>query len=370
MKNTIPMLLSQFPAAKPNPRIAVVIPAYRVANHIVSVVASIPPIVERIYVVDDACPDYSGKVVEAECQDSRIRVLRHEINGGVGCAVMTAYQAAIKDGMEIIVKIDGDGQMDASLIPEFVMPILLGEADYTKGNRFYNLEEIRAMPSVRLFGNAVLSFLSKLSSGYWNLFDPTNGLTAIHVEVAKMLPFEKISQRYFFESDMLFRLNTIRAVVVDIPMTAQYGNEVSNLKVSRVIGEFFIKHASNFFKRIFYNYYLRDLSLASIELPFGIILILFGLLFGAYRWWVAAQLGIAATAGTVMIAALPIFMGLQFLLAFVGYDISSIPTRPRHIKFNRQLMSRWPDVAMLDGDKIATEKNCELLRENRSKIDG
>ncbi len=150
-------------------------------------------------------------------------------------------------------KIDGDGQMDPSLIPVFVFPIAAGEADYAKGNRFFDLETIRIMPKVRLFGNAVLSFMCKLSSGYWNLFDPTNGYTAIHADVARRLPFDKISRRYFFETDMLFRLNTLRAVVVDVPMEAKYGNEESNLKISRIVGEFFAKHVRNFLKRIFYN---------------------------------------------------------------------------------------------------------------------
>jgi len=158
-------------------------------------------------------PDASGKFVKEHCHDLRVHVIYHESNLGVGGAVMTGYRAALKDGADIIVKIDGDGQMDASLISNFIEPILAGEADYTKGNRFFNLEEIRSMPGLRLFGNAVLSFMTKLSSGYWDLFDPTNGYTAIHVDVARHLPFNKISSRYFFETDMLFRLNTLRSVV-------------------------------------------------------------------------------------------------------------------------------------------------------------
>src|SRR5262249_39074317 len=157
----------------------------------------------------------------------------HEQNQGVGGAVMSGYRAAIADGMAVVVKVDGDGQMDGSLIPYFVAPIINGEADYTKGNRFFDLEQINQMPPMRLFGNAVLSLMTKLSSGYWNLFDPTNGFTAIHVDAARHLPFDKISKRYFFETDMLFRLNTINAVVVDVPMDASYGDEVSNLKISK-----------------------------------------------------------------------------------------------------------------------------------------
>lgn len=313
-------------------RIAVVIPCYKVTRHILEVIASIGSEVWRIYVVDDACPDASGKLVETSCVDQRVRVLYHEYNQGVGGAVMTGYRAAIEDGVDIIVKVDGDGQMDASLIPNFVEPILAGEADYTKGNRFFDLEEIRSMPSIRLFGNAVLSFMTKFSSGYWDLFDPTNGYTAIHADVARHLPFKKISSRYFFETDILFRLNILRAVVVDVPMDAKYSDEVSNLRISKIMGEFLIKHARNFLKRIFYNYYLRDLSLASIELPVGLLLFFSGTGFGLYHWIGSAREGVATPAGTVMLAALPILMGMQLVLAFLGFDISNIPRRARHLR--------------------------------------
>ncbi len=310
--------------------IAVVIPCYKVRDHILEVIRGVGPEVSAIYVVDDCCPVGSGDFVQNQCADPRVLVIRHKENQGVGGAVLTGYQAAIDDGMSIIVKVDGDGQMDPRLIPLFVDPILRGEADYTKGNRFFDLEEIRSMPKIRLIGNAALSFMTKLSSGYWDLFDPTNGYTAIHRDAASHLPFNKISQRYFFESDILFRLNLLRAVVVDIPMDAKYGDEVSNLKISRIIGEFFIKHARNLAKRIFYNYYLRDMSLASIELPVGFLLILFGLMFGLTQWFHSADLGVPSPAGTVMLSSLPIIIGLQLILAFLGHDISSVPIRPFH----------------------------------------
>ena len=318
------------PMNKDAPSIAVVIPSFRVKQHILEVIDSIGPEVSHIYVVDDCCPDQSGAYVEANCKDSRVTVLRHAVNQGVGGAVMTGYRAAIEDNVEVIVKVDGDGQMDPSLIPDFVAPILSGEADYTKGNRFFDLEKIREMPGMRLFGNAVLSFMTKISSGYWQLFDPTNGYTAIHRDVARHLPMAKISQRYFFETDMLFRLNTLRAVVVDVPMDAKYGDEVSNLKISQILGEFLRKHTRNFAKRIFYNYYLRDISIASIQLPVGLVLLLFGLLFGGYHWYLSSKTGLSASVGTVMLPTLSILMGVQFILAFLGYDIASTPTRPLH----------------------------------------
>ncbi|PBQ19840.1 glycosyltransferase family 2 protein [Pseudomonas congelans] len=311
--------------------IAVVIPCYKVKSHILAVISGIGPEVDKIYVVDDCCPDKSGEFVEQECSDPRVNVIKCPVNQGVGGAVMTGYAAAIAEGVDVIVKVDGDGQMDPLLIPDFVLPILNGQADYTKGNRFFDLEEIRQMPKIRLFGNAALSFLTKLSSGYWDLFDPTNGFTAIHADIARHLPVKKISKRYFFETDILFRLNTLRAVVIDIPMDAKYEDEVSNLKISKIIGEFFVKHMRNMGKRIFYNYYLRDMSLASIELPLGLVMLLTGTVFGMTHWIQSLQSGVATSAGTVMLSALPIILGTQFILAFIGSDIQSVPRRPLHL---------------------------------------
>ena len=313
-----------------NYKIAVVIPSYKVKSHILSVIEAVGPEVWRMYIVDDHCPDGSGAFVKSHCGDPRVIVLFHEVNQGVGGAVMTGYQQAIEDGADVIVKVDGDGQMDPALITSFVWPIITGQADYTKGNRFFDLERVREMPTFRLFGNTVLSFMTKLSSGYWDLFDPTNGYTAVHADVARRLPYHKISKRYFFETDILFRLNTIRAVVMDIPMDAKYADEVSNLKISKIIGEFFLKHLHNFGKRIFYSYYLRDMSVASIELPLGISLLTFGTIFGGWHWFLSYSESIPASAGTVMLSALPSLMGLQLILAFLNYDISSVPKKTIH----------------------------------------
>lgn len=311
-------------------KIIVVIPCYNVKNCILSVISNIGKEVFRIYVVDDKCPEKSGEYVEKNCKDSRVFVIYNIENQGVGGAVMAGYQAAINDSADIIVKIDGDGQMDPSLISYLIAPILNGEADYTKGNRFFNLDKIGNMPIIRMFGNGMLSFLTKLSSGYWNIFDPTNGYTAIHGNICKLLSFDKISKRYFFETDILFRLNILRAVVVDVPMDASYGIEKSNLKIYRVIFEFLFKNIRNFIKRIFYNYYLRDMSIASFELPIGLLMILWGCIYGKDAWAKSFQSNVVTPAGTVMLAALPILLGVQLILAFLGYDISSVPTQPLH----------------------------------------
>ena len=244
------------------PRIAVAIPCYRVRDHVLDVIARVPAQVERIYVVDDQCPEQSGQLVQERCTDPRVTVLRHDQNQGVGGAVTTAYRAALDAGMDIVIKIDGDGQMDPALIPHLTRPILRGKADYTKGNRFYRPESLAGMPGIRLFGNAALSFINKLSTGYWPLMDPTNGYTAIHTSVLRRLPLHKLDRRYFFESDMLYQLGTMRAVVHDVPMDAVYAGEPSSLRVSRVLPEFLVKHLVRFFKRYVYLYLLRDFNLA------------------------------------------------------------------------------------------------------------
>jgi dolichol-phosphate mannosyltransferase len=282
-------------------------------------------------VVDDGCPEKSGDFVAERSRDTRVVVLRNEINLGVGGAVMRGYVLAAAEGASVIVKLDADGQMNPALIEKFVRPILSGQADYTKGNRFYDLRKIRAMPVIRIIGNMVLSFVSKLSSGYWQIFDPTNGFTAIHAKLIARLPLEHISERYFFESDLLFRLNTIRALVLDIPMDAHYADEKSHLKIRQVVLEFGFKHCRNFFKRVAYNYFLRDMSAASLELVAGLMLMLFGGIFGATTWLESIQTGRAAPLGTIMLAALPLLLGFQLLLAFLSFDVNAQVRRPLHL---------------------------------------
>ena len=322
------------------PLIAVVIPCYKVIGAIESVVYSIGPEVGLIYIVDDACPEQTGKYIQNHCSDQRIRVLFHTLNQGVGGAVITGYRAAVKDGADIIVKIDGDGQMDATLIPYFVEPILCGEADYTKGNRFYEVSSALKMPLLRMLGNAGLSFLTKLSSGYWNLFDPTNGYTAISAKIVPYLPLDKLARRYFFESDILFRLNTLQAVVMDLPADAIYGDEISNLEIGREMPVFAYSNLRNFFKRIAYNYFLRGFNYASLQLVLGLFLTTFGVLFGITQWVESHQMESFASAGTVMVAGLTVMVGIQMLLGFLQHDITHQPTFALHRKIKGRTLDQ------------------------------
>lgn len=318
------------PVPSSGARIAAIIPCYRVGERVLDVIARIGPECDAIYVVDDACPEGSGALVRRSVSDPRVTVLVHETNQGVGGATLTGMRRAAADGAAVLVKIDGDGQMDPALVPGLVRPILDGEADYVKGNRFHDLDLVREMPAIRLAGNAALSFLSKLSSGYWNVFDPTNGFVAIHAEVLEALPHDKIARRYFFESDMLFRLNLARAVVVDMPMAARYRGETSSLRIGEEIPRFLKAHLRNFLKRLFYSYVLRDFSVATLYLLMALLLIPFGALSGLTGWYWFASQGQPATAGTVMLAGLPLILGVQFLLAFLAYDTAGVPQRPVH----------------------------------------
>ncbi len=303
--------------------ISVVIPAFRVKAHLLAVIESIGPEVNNIIVIDDACPERSGEFVKANVTDSRVEVIFHERNLGVGGAVKTGYKRALKLNSDVIVKIDGDGQMDTSRISELVLPILEGRADYSKGNRFFDVEAVRAMPKIRIFGNLGLSFLTKLSSGYWRVFDPANGFTAITFEKLRSISLDKVDDGYFFESDMLFRLNILDAKVVDVQMPAKYDNEKSNLKIRRVLFEFPLKHSRNFVKRIVYTYYLRDFNLASIELPLGIFLGGFGTILGAFAWANGVMTSTPNQTGTLILIAMSNLAGLQLILAFLSYDTNN-----------------------------------------------
>jgi hypothetical protein len=224
------------------------------------------------------------------------------------------------------------------LIPGFVAPITQQRADYVKGNRFYNIEDVQGMPRVRLIGNAALSFMTKMSSGYWNIFDVANGYTAINAALLPHLPLQKIHRRYFFESDLLFRLGIIQARVLDLPMTAIYGDEESTFTARRVFLQFLGGNLRNTCKRVLYSYFLRGFSVASLELLTGLTFLLFGVAFGIHGWATSIATGMPASTGTVMLAALPVILGVQLLLSFLAFDIAAVPIAavasllpPRHM---------------------------------------
>lgn len=309
--------------------IAVVIPCYQVRKHILKVLKGIDSSIDRIYVIDDACPQQTGKLVSEQCTDSRVTVVFSNKNEGVGGATIKGICAALVDSADIIVKIDGDGQMNPKMIKELIKPLINAEADYVKGNRFYYPEMLKQMPKIRLLGNSALSFISKLSTGYWSSMDPTNGFFAIHACIAREIDWNKVSKRFFFESDILYHLSLSKAVVNNFPMLAQYGDETSNLSVIKAAITFPFLHIKHFIKRTYYNYFLRDFNACSLMLVIATIFLPFGVLFGSFKWYQSIATGTLTSTGTVMIAVLPIVLGFQALISFLQLDIANEPSIPR-----------------------------------------
>jgi dolichol-phosphate mannosyltransferase len=309
--------------------IVAVVPAYRVEKEIEAVLRSMPAFVKRIIVVNDASPDETGAVVaKIAATDNRILLLNHEVNQGVGGAMVTGFRQALELGAQVVVKVDGDGQMDVNDMPGLLAPLIRGEADYTKGNRFRDFQALSQMPPLRRFGNMLLSFLAKAATGYWNCFDPTNGYVAIRGDVLAQLPMHRIDRTYFFETSMLARLYLLGALVRDVPMKAHYGTETSSLAIRKVLREFPLRLLKCFCKRIILKKFIYDLTIESIYLLVGVPMLLIGVLYGGYNWILYARSGIRAPTGTVVISAMLIILGFQILLAAVNIDLQSVPREP------------------------------------------
>lgn len=309
--------------------IAVVVPCYRVEREIQSVLLGLPKYIKHILVVDDASPDATSDIVAATAKkDKRITLIRHESNQGVGGAMVTGFRKALELDAQIVVKIDGDGQMDTTRLPELIAPLIHGQADYTKGNRFRDFQSLQQMPLVRRIGNMGLGFLSKAATGYWNLFDPTNGFVAIRSEALSQLPLRGIDKSYFFETSMLANLYLLGAVVKDVPMPARYRGEVSNMLLHRILFQFPPRLFRTLAKRVILKNFIYDFTMGSIYLLVGTPLFLFGLIFGAVKWIQYASLNIPAPTGTVMLPTLSVLLGIQLLLAAIEIDLRSVPKEP------------------------------------------
>ncbi len=310
-------------------RIAAVVPAYRVEREIGAVLRGLPRYVKHVIVVDDASPDGTAAVVSARGRhDRRLLLMRHDTNRGVGGAMITGFSKALELGAQVVVKVDGDGQMDTENLPDLLQPLIDGQADYTKGNRFRDFAALRRMPLIRRIGNMGLGFMAKAATGYWNLFDPTNGFLAIRSETLSQLPFDQVDRGFYFEISMLSHLYLLGAVVQDIPMPARYKGEVSSLAVHRVLFEFPGKLLATFLRRAVLKNFIYDFSMVSIYLLTGLPLLLFGLAFGGYEWIRYSQLGVAAPTGTVMLPTLCVLLGIQLLISAIESDLRSVPRQP------------------------------------------
>jgi glycosyltransferase involved in cell wall biosynthesis len=301
-------------------KLFVIVPAYNEAEKIAETLKGVPLYVDGIVVVDDASRDETWKEA-ARVEDPRITMIRHDTNRGVGGSMKSGYAQALASGAEILVKIDGDGQMDTAFLPNLIDPLIHDGFGYTKGNRFLHDDALTQMPRHRLVGNFLLTFLTKQASGYWNLFDPQNGYTAIRAEALKHLDLNRISDGFFFENDMLVNLNIHGVRARDIPIPARYRNEVSSLRVASISLTFPFYLFHRFWYRLYQKYVLRNFSPIGVFYYSGTALLLFGTFKGAAAWATSILYNRLTPTGTVMLAVLPFLVGFQLVLQAIMLEI-------------------------------------------------
>jgi glycosyltransferase involved in cell wall biosynthesis len=318
--------------------VAVVVPSWNEAQHIASVIASMPSWVDAIIVVDDASADGTGDAA-LSVADARLTVVRHEVNSGVGGAMVTGYRAALDRRFDIVAKMDADGQMQGDELRRLVRPLVDGLAEYTKGNRFLAIRGEDTMPQLRRFGSFGLSFLTKMSSGYWHVFDSQCGFTAVTANALRAISLDDLARDYFFENDMLISLNERGARVVDVPITTFYGSETSGMRISRVLLTFPLRLLLAGWRRVAHKYFVIDFGAIGALLLAGSVLVAFGLIFGGYHWWRSEATGVVASTGTVMLAVLPLIVGVQALIQGFAIEVADSPGAVETRACARRLMS-------------------------------
>jgi len=311
--------------------VAVVVPAYKEEAHVKTVIATMPAYVDHIVVVDDCSPDNTSREALA-VGDDRLDLIRHEVNKGVGGAIITGHRRAMSLGADVAVVMAGDAQMDPAYLHNLLDPVTDGGYGFAKANRFFSVGSYEGMPKHRIFGNVILSLITKFASGYWHLFDPQNGYTAVRTAVLRDLPLDRIANRYSFENDLLIHLNIRHVSAVDVPIPALYGAEVSSIRLGRVIPELFALLLKGFWRRIWYRYVLWSFSPVALLLALGIMLSFLGTVAGV--WIFIATRGVAApTAGTVLLSVTPLVLGVQMLVAALELDIQETPDKPNLAPF-------------------------------------
>lgn len=308
-------------------RVGVVIPAYKVAPQIERVIRGLPAWIDAIVVVEDKSPDDTAERVQ-RLGDARVTLIRHERNRGVGGAMKSGFAEALRQRLDVVVKMDGDDQMDPAWLPELVQPLVDGRADMAKANRYSSLASLRGMPLVRVVGNGGLAFLVKLASGYWNVFDPANGYFAARGETLARLDLDDLPDRYYFESGFLIELGIQRAVVHDVAIPARYADEHSSLSPLRVLLEFPPRLVWGLVRRVFWRYFVHDFTALSVYLLLGIPMVVWGVVFGATAWYRLHGTTEYASPGVVMLAAMPIILGVQLLLQAIALDVQNVPRTP------------------------------------------
>lgn len=306
--------------------ISISVPAHNEEAHIDQVITTMPEWVDHIVIVDDLSSDKTAEKAES-VGDPRVHVIRHEVNTGVGGAVLDGHRRGVELGCDVSVVMAGDAQMDPDYLPALLDPICDEGFGFTKANRFFSMDSFRGMPKYRVFGNIILSFLTKLASGYWNLFDPQNGYTAITRQTLERLNFDRIAKRYEFENDLLINLNILNVRATDVPIPAVYGNEVSGMRMTKVVPAISRLLFKGFWKRIIGKYVMRSFSPIALFLFTGLALCAWGFLFGLWVLWKTIGVPVAST-GTVLLSVMPLMLGIIFLVQALVLDIQASPDRP------------------------------------------
>ncbi len=305
-------------------RVGIVVPAYNEEAHIAGVLNDVPGWVDDIIVVDDASTDGTVAAVSAQ-SDPRIRLVRRATNGGVGAAMVDGFAEALDGGDTVAVKVDADGQMAMSELGRLLSPVLSGRAEYSKGNRFMIVRGTVSMPRLRKLGNVALSFMTKVASGYWHVFDSQCGFVAIRTALLPIIDYRSLATDYFFENDMLLRLNRVGARVVEVPVTTTYGFEESGIRLSRIITGFPPRLLYGWWRRVTRRYFMADFGAIGAYAIAGLVLCAAGGTFGAVVWAHNAARDVATPTGTVMLAVLPVILGVQLLIQALTAETQDSP---------------------------------------------
>jgi glycosyltransferase involved in cell wall biosynthesis len=302
--------------------VAVVVPAYDEEALVATTIRGVPGFVDRIIVVDDASRDGTAAAAR-EVGDPRVEVVTHERNLGVGAAIVTGYQHAVAAGSEVTCVMAADNQMDAADLEKIALPVARGEVDYAKANRLISGEAWQVIPRSRYLGNAVLSFLTKIASGYWHVADSQSGYTAASREMLEQLDLHRIYRGYGFPNDMLVHLNVWNARVRDIPSRPVYNvGETSGIKIRKVIPRISWLLLKGFFWRMKEKYVIRDFHPLVFFYALGFLMTLLGLGLGIAEV-VLRIMGNEVSVGTVVLVSLLLIFGSQFTLFAMWFDMES-----------------------------------------------
>lgn len=298
--------------------IAVVVPAFNEELLILKTITTIPAFVDKVFVVDDASTDNTSRIVEG-IDDPRVVLIRHETNTGVGGAIIDGHRAVLESGMDISAVMAGDAQMPPEYLESLVLPLIQGTADFTKGNRFFSLDSTEGMPKLRAAGSIILSFLMKGASGYWDIFDPQNGYTAIHDRALSRIHLDDLSEGYSFENSMLIHLNIAGARVRDVDIPAHYGTETSTMRLMSVAPTILLDLFLGFWKRMHRKYVSPALSVVGVLMYLGVVSLVLGTMVGIFAIWgsIGAQ---QASPGTALLAVGGVLVGLQLTVGALIMD--------------------------------------------------